>query len=236
VRWVGKASLTDARRAVTCVEFAPRQWGLKLAVGSADGCVRIYEAVDIMNLAQWILSATIQAFAEGSKLGCTSISWCTGRFEPPTLVAGGSQLIVYRYSDNPREWRPLLQLPGPDKGDVLDVSWAPNVGRRFHYIASAEGEQLRVYKLSREAKGDAADPAAKTSGGGATIGRHLSLASSQTVATNAWRCEWNVTGTVLASSGDGGVVHLWKPNFEGQFRCVSKVQGLANPSGGLQDI
>jgi nucleoporin SEH1 len=46
-RWSVKASLTEARRAVTCLEFAPRHFGLKLAVGSADGCVRIYEAVDV---------------------------------------------------------------------------------------------------------------------------------------------------------------------------------------------
>ena len=44
-RWVARASLTEARRAITCVEFAPRYWGLKLAVGSSDGCVRIYDAI-----------------------------------------------------------------------------------------------------------------------------------------------------------------------------------------------
>lgn len=213
VRWNLKASLTEARRAVTCLEFAPRHWGLKLAVGSADGCARIYEAVDIMNLTQWPLAATLQSFAEGHKLGCTSLSWCTGRFEPPTLVAGGSHLVIYCYSESARAWQPLLQLPPPDKGDVLDVAWAPNVGRRFHYIASAEGEQLRVYKLTREDKGKQ------------KIGKHLAVESSQSIDTNAWRCQWNVTGTVLASSGDAGVVQLWKSDADGQFSCVSKVQG-----------
>lgn len=87
-RWTVKASLTEARRAVTCLEFAPRQWGLKLAVGSADGCVRLYEAVDIMNLSQWPLAATLQSFAEGNKLGCTCLSWCNGRFEPPHSSQG----------------------------------------------------------------------------------------------------------------------------------------------------
>ena len=35
--------------------------------------------------------------------------------------------------------------------------------------------------------------------------------SSQVLDTKdkVWRCKWNVTGTVLASSGDGGVVGLW---------------------------
>jgi nucleoporin SEH1 len=98
VRWNLKASLTEARRSVTCVQFAPRHLGLKLAVGGADGCVRVYEAVDIMNLTQWPLAATLQSFSEGTKLGCTGLSWCTGRFEPPTLVASGSHLVIYRYS------------------------------------------------------------------------------------------------------------------------------------------
>jgi len=36
-RWTAKAQLTEARKPVACVEFAPRHWGLKLATGSADG-------------------------------------------------------------------------------------------------------------------------------------------------------------------------------------------------------
>jgi nucleoporin SEH1 len=37
--------------------------------------------------------------------------------------------------------------------------------------------------------------------------------------------QWNITGTVLASSGDRGTVQLWKSNFDGQFKCVSRIQG-----------
>lgn len=223
-RWTLRASLTEARRGVTCLEFAPRHWGLKLAVGSADGCVRIYEAVDIMNLSQWPLAAALQTFDEGSKLGCTCLSWCNGRFEPPTLVAGGSHLVIYRYSESARAWQPLLQLPAPAKGDVLDVAWAPNVGRRFHYIASAENQQLRIYKFRREAAGSDTK-VADDENGAIQNSKHLKLESSQTIDANAWRCQWNVTGTVLASSGDGGMVQLWKSDLDGNFVCVSKVQG-----------
>lgn len=32
-----------------------------------------------------------------------------------------------------------------------------------------------------------------------------------------WRVEWNVTGTVLSSSGDDGKIRLWKGNDTNQF-------------------
>jgi len=219
-RWNVKASLTEARKAVTCVEFAPRHWGLKLAVGSADGGIRIYEAVDIMNLSQWPLAATLQPFGDtATDGGCTSISWCTGRFEPPTLVAAGSHLVVFRYSESARAWQPLLNLPSPDRGDVLDVAWAPNVGRTYHYIASAEGDALLIYKLKREMKEVGDD------GGGKKQQHVLTLDSSQTLDAPAWTCNWNITGTVLASSGDSGVVDLYKSKNDGTFEIVSRING-----------
>ncbi|KAL3893300.1 MAG: hypothetical protein SGARI_008253 [Bacillariaceae sp.] len=207
-RWTAKAQLTDARKAVSCVEFAPRHWGLKLATGSADGFVRIYEAVDVLNLAQWTIAASMQCFTDG--LGVTCLSWSTGRFEPPTLVVGGSHPAIYRYSDAARQWNPVLVLPPPPTGHVLDVAWAPNVGRRYHYIAAAEDKQLRIFKLTR----------------GSGEGDNLELEATQTIpVSDAWRCQWNVTGTVLAVSGDKGTVQLWKSNFEGNFKVVARVQG-----------
>jgi len=208
-RWTAKAQLTEARKAVSCVEFAPRHWGLKLATGSADGCVRIYEAVDVMNLAQWANASTLQCFGDG--LGVTCLSWSTGRFEPPTLVVGGDHPIVFRYSETSRQWKSIIVLPPPLVGEVLDVAWAPNVGRRYHYIAAAEGKQLRIFKLSRGGDGE---------------GDTLELEATQTIqVSNAWRCQWNVTGTVLACSGDRGVVQMWKSDFEGNFQCVSSIKG-----------
>mmetsp|Transcript_1727 Transcript_1727/g.2390 ORF Transcript_1727/g.2390 Transcript_1727/m.2390 type:complete len:437 (+) Transcript_1727:135-1445(+) len=264
-RWVNKASLTEARRAVTCLEFAPRQWGLKLATGSADGMIRIYEAVDIMNLAQWPLQATLSAFSsEGDlspqqntppPLGVTCLSWCTGRFEPPTLIVGGSHLAIYRYSDASRQWQSLLTLTSPSNNpNVLDVAWAPNVGRRYHLIASVDDHKLTVYRLARNTVTSSSTTTTTTArtngdGGGGAPNKpdyQLELESSQILEDDSmdsyqegsgsgggeqqppqqvWRCQWNVTGTVLASSGDGGRVQLWKSDFEGKWKCVSQMYG-----------
>eukprot|EP00590_Aulacoseira_subarctica_P010934 CAMPEP_0172423298 /NCGR_PEP_ID=MMETSP1064-20121228/15050_1 /TAXON_ID=202472 /ORGANISM="Aulacoseira subarctica , Strain CCAP 1002/5" /LENGTH=386 /DNA_ID=CAMNT_0013164589 /DNA_START=107 /DNA_END=1267 /DNA_ORIENTATION=- len=229
--WASKAQLNDARKSVTCVSFAPRHLGLKIAAGSADGVVRIYEAIDVMNLNHWPLNGTIDAettdqSAEESAvqqlLGVTCLAWGTGRLlEPPTLAIGTSNgsVGVYRYSDTARQWQILLKLPG--QGGVLDVAWAPNVGRSFHWIATAGKDRvLRVHTLKRCNRGG-------TKSNSNDIAEvPYELESSQVLqsgTSEVWRCAWNVTGTVLASSGDGGIVRMWKTDFHNQWKCVAEV-------------
>ena len=35
--------------------------------------------------------------------------------------------------------------------------------------------------------------------------------------SEVWRVEWNVTGTLLASSGDDGQVRLWRASLQGTW-------------------
>jgi nucleoporin SEH1 len=276
-RWVSKATLSDARRSVSDVEFAPRHLGLRLASASADGIVRIYEAIDAMNLNHWKLEAEIEENTEeeagkgdghggqgnnyhsagGSEnssfnenMGASCLSWCTGRFEPATLVVGYSsgRVSVIRYDDDKRSWLEMIHLPGhaTPRGvprGVLDVSWAPNVGRSFHLIATCgKDNQLKVHRIQRgnrgggSSSGDANGVSGSGSGSGLIYeGRTEVLDESQAT----WRCQWNVTGTVLASSGDGGMVKLWKNDFQGRWKCVSQIVGdttvMASASSAVRD-
>ena len=223
VVWISKTQqLNDARKAVTCLGFAPRHLGLQLAAGSADGVCRVYEAVDLMNVSQWPLQG---AFGGGGE-GVTCLSWCTGRFEPATIVLGGHGFLsVWRYSSHQKAWQAYLQLDSAGQGGppphMLDVAWAPNVGRRFHLVAAAQsGGPLKVYRLSRHLPGS---PGAEEKDGEwpDVDVKSYDLASSEQI----WRCQWNVTGTVLAGSGDGGLVRLWKCNNGGEWRCVSEIYG-----------
>mmetsp|Transcript_29405 Transcript_29405/g.33778 ORF Transcript_29405/g.33778 Transcript_29405/m.33778 type:complete len:355 (+) Transcript_29405:101-1165(+) len=224
-RWTEKARLADAKKSLSCVKFAPRHLRLQLATASADGMVRIYEAVDVMNLNQWLLKNSIEVAPDNSDMGVRCLDWCQGRFEPPTLVAGDSSgnVNIYRYSDASRNWGLYLRLEGhvsPRKG-VLDVAWSPDVGRSYHLISSCGRDGLlKVHKLKKVNNSN-------DTGGNNSESRSLEIESSQTLATRdeVWRCSWNVTGTVLASSGDGGIVELWKSDFKGNWKCVSKVNG-----------
>lgn len=258
-RWVNKATLSDARRAVTAVEFAPRHLGLRLASGSADGVVRIYEALDTMNLNHWKLEAEIEENEDGNdatlsvsqrraiggnavehtgvstasneNMGVSSLSWCTGRFEPATLVVGCSsgRVSIYRYNDGQRSWLEAIRLPGHATSigvsrGVLDVAWAPNVGRSYHLIATCgKDNQLKVHRLKR---GRGSKQGDNTAEGGASQASALVYEGTELLdQSQTWRCQWNVTGTVLSSSGDGGMVKLWKNDFQGRWKCVSEIVG-----------
>lgn len=230
-RWANKATLSDARRAVTTVEFAPRHLGLRLASGSADGVVRIYEALDTMNLNHWKLEAEVEDNSDdhdsNENLGVTSLSWCTGRFEPDSLAVGLSsgRVSIYRYNDAQRSWLEAICLPGHATRSgvprgVLDVAWAPNVGRSYHLIATCgKDNQLKVHRIKR-GRGGKED--AEGSGSPPSLAHEGTKVLDQ---SPAWRCQWNVTGTVLASSGDGGMVKLWKSDFQGRWKCVSEIVG-----------
>ena len=54
-RWQKKIQLSDSKKSVNDVKFAPRHLGLKIAAASADGTVRIYEATDVFSLNYWQL-------------------------------------------------------------------------------------------------------------------------------------------------------------------------------------
>lgn len=239
--WGVKAHLTEARRHVTALEFCPRSFGLQLATGSADGVCRMYEAVDLMNLSQWPLQASWTAVSTDGG-GITCLSWCPSRFEPQTIALGSNTHVsLWRYHSASRQYVSLLQFP-KHPGSVLDVSWAPNVGRRFHWIASCEnGGALRVYQLSRGSlsSGDAND-SGSTGDEGNTGDTSLELKSTHVLPCregSTWKCEWNVTGTVLATSGDGGVVQLWKcDTASGGWKCVSQIHGDSMGNGNTSKI
>lgn len=208
-RWHQTARLKDGRESVSDIKFAPRHLGLRLATCSTDGYVRIFVAEDVMNLEHWTMS---EKFAAGKpKEEATCISWNTSRFDPPMLVVGSGQSSkVWVKNENLRTWQVLVEL-SKHNGTVNDVCWAPNLGRSYHLIATASSDtKIKIWKLRKNESGEySAECNAELPQG-----------------TEVWRCEWNITGTVLASSGDDGTVRLWRQNFQNnRWTCITEVCG-----------
>ncbi|CAG0879897.1 unnamed protein product [Cyprideis torosa] len=90
-QWLLRASLVDSRSSLTDVKFSPKELGLQLATCSSDGVVRIYEALDVMNLAQWR-----KDFDLNLKASCSCLAWS------PVAIGVSNPLIAVGSNDSSR--------------------------------------------------------------------------------------------------------------------------------------
>lgn len=216
-QWVRKANLTDARQGVQDIKFAPHHYGLELAAGSKDGFVRIYKAEDSMKPnPHWSLVHEFEAASRKMEVRC--ISWNPSRFDTRMIVVGctaprqpdsestESTVMLWSFNESYRKWLPLPILGDSPTSDVWSVSWAPNMGRRQHYIACCSRDAREHLRLWEIPAGESMFEHDEQGKGAKQCVKPLMLqpSSSQTR-----RVEWNVSGTVLAASGDGGEVLLW---------------------------
>jgi len=228
--WIPRTRLVDSRTSVTDVKFAPRQMGLMLATCSADGTVRIYEATDVMNLSEWSLQHEIPC-----KVPLSCISWnvSMARFHPPMFAVGSddsqhpsqAKVFVFEYHEASRRWLKVETQNCATTEPVHDLAFAPNLGRSYHVLAIASKE-LKI--ISMKPLGSPQQQMAKKSDESQTTPTkyEIRLAGSYSDhSSTVWRTCWNVTGTILASSGDDGQVKLWKSNYLDQWRCIATLQG-----------
>eukprot|EP01103_Thecamoeba_quadrilineata_P013431 TRINITY_DN3732_c0_g1_i1.p1 TRINITY_DN3732_c0_g1~~TRINITY_DN3732_c0_g1_i1.p1 ORF type:complete len:314 (-),score=37.30 TRINITY_DN3732_c0_g1_i1:449-1390(-) len=192
-KWLKRSTLLDSRGSICDIKFGPKHLGLKLATCSfEDGFIRIYEAPDITNLSHWPLTYEV----EQAKVNC--ISWNPSFFGPPRLVGGieDGTIKIWEFDNN--KWS-LIELLKGHQGEIYDVSWAPNLGRSYHLIASASKDtKVGVWKLQMNQDHSKIE--------------NVDHEFLQKHDAAVWRVEWNITGTLLASSGDDNTVLLWRAN------------------------
>ncbi|RHY21253.1 hypothetical protein DYB36_011368 [Aphanomyces astaci] len=141
----------------------------------------------------------------------SSVRLC--RFDIPMLLVGGNSKTakVWGFTVE-KQWHVIAELAG--HSDVIhDVAWAPNLGRSCHWLATASKDRtIRIWKLkinpNRQEQSEVVQVTTKDHG-----------------AFEVWRVQWNVTGTMLASTGDDGTVRMWQQDYKHQWQCVHAVSG-----------
>ncbi|KAJ2009306.1 epoxide hydrolase, soluble (sEH) [Coemansia thaxteri] len=137
--------------AVHSIAFAPEYKNLTLAAGCSDGKVRFYSPADAIGLTNWEVDNLIDFVPERAtdSDGPLCLSWCKSRFTAPhMIVVGGSKGNKIRiYNVLPNNCLELLELDQYEDA-VLDIDWAPSMGRSYHLIATACSDgHIRIYKF-----------------------------------------------------------------------------------------
>ena len=249
--WMLRATLVDSPLPVTHLQFAPKHLGLKLATSCEDGHVRIYEANDLVNLSMWTLSHDILL----NKDGCNCISWNPSPFSPQSIAVATNKPFfeILEFNENQKKWQSIpledfqKSVELPPKLAINEISWAPNLGRSFHLIATAcKDKSVNIWKFSFPDKNSSVQNNNNNNNSTPSTTNNTLNTSAQNNPnqekkrealleremrelhdTQVWHVEWNVTGTVLASSGDDGVLLLWSRDFsdnQRKWKCVSRIR------------
>ncbi|KAI9295882.1 WD40 repeat-like protein [Neoconidiobolus thromboides FSU 785] len=228
-RWVERAKLIESRGPVMDIQFAPSHLGLKLATVSCDGYVRIYEAMDVINLNNWscmeeIPIENIPTNKEGFQEGLC-LAWCHSKFCSPQIAVGcgPDNCVKLLRSDQSTNGKFQFKEKLFDhEGPVHSVSWAPNFGRSFELIATGSKDtKVRLFKLF--------DPTYYASNSESTLNYEIDIiASFSEHSMEVWKVEFNILGTILASSGDDGKVLLYKASHGVDWKCMSIISSDTN--------
>eukprot|EP00039_Didymoeca_costata_P027238 m.17919 g.17919 ORF g.17919 m.17919 type:complete len:323 (-) comp6142_c0_seq1:161-1129(-) len=219
LKWCAVQTLDDSRVPVRDVKFAPKHHGLVLASCAEDGKVRIYEAPDAMALGNWTLQEEFKL--KGKDPMCTSLSWSQSKSNRIMLAVGCRTMDNVMSSEvgkiqvwETQESRRLGLAEGVNlqvQEDVVNVAFAPNLGRSFQLLAGACSKKVRIWKI-----------ASSGMEGGSKYDTRLELEHEHV--DEIWRLAWNVTGTALAATANDGRILIFQVNFEGKWEPVNKLE------------
>lgn len=98
-RWIIKARLSDGKKAINDVKFAPKHLGLKIAAACADGAVRVYDG-EIFSLQSWLLQVWHLVATVSLTFKNILVSYQHTLQVEETVVADGSMSLSARHSEH----------------------------------------------------------------------------------------------------------------------------------------
>lgn len=213
--WTCRADIKASSKAATAACFAPVQLGPLVAVTFADGYVRTFLASSPLDSESWDLHSELQVGRCAG--GATSLSWREPQDPslPPLLAVGTATgaVEIWMYSQQLLRWEHVLRLgntPTPDSSDypITALAWAPTLGRPVDLIAVASGRRVEVRSLR-----------------GAVDAMEVDTVAVLEHDHSVWKLGWNIFGTWLACSTEGGEICMWRPDLAGEWLLLNKIIG-----------
>lgn len=224
-RWRRLATLNDARGPLYDVAFAPSHLGLRLAAIGSDGVLRIYDALEPADLRSWTVTSEVSVLtvAPASHLQSDfALAWCPSRFSPEKIVVCAlDQGFVY---NRDLQGKLFLAATLPEHtGLIRAVSWAPSMGRYYQLLATGcKDGKVRFFKLTERLASRPKDEEVEADSPNVEVSVEL-VGQHDDHHGEVWSVSWNLTGTILSSSGEDGKVRLWKASYNNEYQCLSVV-------------
>eukprot|EP00955_Chlamydomonas_euryale_P116242 366406-Chlamydomonas_euryale.AAC.5 len=256
--WRQSSEMACSKKPVCALSFAPRQLGLTVAAGCADGSVHMLEADRVLAPNSWTHQCKFQAGPQ-----CSSLSWrpFSPGVAPLIAVASGRQVDVWQYLQSIMAWQVGMEAPHACHLSSCIRVWSLNVhvfqNRQYMRVcgsgccpvamqrvaelpSSETGAEVscvhwaptmgRPCELVAAARGSAVDIVSLN---GDTSSLKTELLTTLQHGEAVWRVEFNMLGTCLATATEANLVHLWKPDFVGRWLLVSVVAG--SPDAAVED-
>ncbi|CCH59303.1 hypothetical protein TBLA_0B04670 [Henningerozyma blattae CBS 6284] len=244
-RWTRLATLNDSSGALYGIQFAPSHLGLRLASIGNDGVLRIYDALEPQDLRVWTLTTEVKVLAIPPAHQLQSafcLSWCPTRFAPERLaVCVLDKALIYQRGRNGKLHN-VARLTGHN-GLIRSVAWAPSIGRLYQLVATGcKDGKVRIFKITEST-------VSATNKNNSMTSSQLTKDDSESQTLNdeepenttepalqveilsehadhggeVWSVSWNITGTILSSTGEDGKVRLWKSTYSNEYKCMSVI-------------
>lgn len=208
-------------KAVTNLTFAPREAGLIVAAGSADGHVYFFEGDKLLQPKDWTLHSKLHlpkaclggktfCIANDEQSPCSCLSWRPGCTASSLVLACGSAsgVSVWQFCSRDLEWQEVVVLSLSSTRPPTSCSWGLSPGRSVELIAVACHDIVELFSLKNDGEGLTSEQCGELQHEAGVL-----------------KVDWNQLGTCLACSSADRSISLWRPDLMGRFQKVAVVAG-----------
>lgn len=197
---------------VNCIQWAPWEYGLILAAGTAEGRIHIFtKAAKEGEWANFGFPAHgdgVNGLCWGPSTEPSMLSQTSDNkkyaLPPKRLLSGGNdnKVKIWEFREG-NEHKPSEQLVGSHDDWVRDVSWCDSIGLSQNMIATcSEDRTCKVWKFDGKAQ---------------WVERKISFQ------VPLWKVSWSQIGNLLAISGADNKVHVMSEEPNGEWKEIQQI-------------
>ncbi|XP_062932934.1 nucleoporin SEH1 isoform X3 [Cynocephalus volans] len=235
--WHCTASWKTHSGSVWRVTWAHPEFGQVLASCSFDRTAAVWEEIvgesndKLRGQSHWVKRTTLV----DSRTSVTDVKFAPKHMGLMLATCSADGIVrIYEAPDvmNLSQWS--LQHEISCKLSCSCISWNPSSSRAHSPMIAVGSDdsspsamaKVQIFEYNENTRKELI-----TSGGPTKFEIHI-VAQFDNHNSQVWRVSWNITGTVLASSGDDGCVRLWKANYMDNWKCTGILKGNGSPVNG----